>query len=422
LKIINSSLDNEGCYPKITQRDTESKDRGKNMIKKITMPKLGETMEEGEIIKWLKEEGEKVEKGEPLLEIATDKANMEVESPETGYLRKIVAKEGEKVPVTEIIAYLTDSMEEEIPSVEGKAEVIQGKRESETAFEEKREERVKASPLARKLARERGIDLTKIRGTGPGGRIVKEDVLRALEEKEAASVVEKVAAREEFSLSRVEKIMAERMEESKREIPHFYLTVEVDFSEVVKLRGDLLEEFEEEKKVHLTYTDFIIKACARALKKFPKVNSHYKDGKIITFSNVNLGLAVARENGLVVPVIKDADKKDIFEIAGKREELVKKAVDDKLSLEDIEGGTFTLSNLGMMGIKNFMAIINPPQVCILATGKIEEKVIANEEEIVVAPVMEMTLSCDHRVVDGYLGSKFLQEVKKGLEKPALLLI
>jgi len=392
------------------------------MIKKITMPKLGETMEEGEIIKWLKEEGEKVEKGEPLLEIATDKANMEVESPETGYLRKIVAKEGEKVPVTEIIAYLADSMEEEIPSVEGKAEVIQGKRESETAFEEKREERVKASPLARKLARERGIDLTKIRGTGPGGRIVKEDVLRALEEKEAASAVEKVAAREEFSLSRVEKIMAERMEESKREIPHFYLTVEVDFSEVVKLRGDLLEEFEEEKKVHLTYTDFIIKACARALKKFPKVNSHYKDGKIITFSNVNLGLAVARENGLVVPVIKDADKKDIFEIAEKREELVKKAVDDKLSLEDIEGGTFTLSNLGMMGIKNFMAIINPPQVCILATGKIEEKVIANEEEIVVAPVMEMTLSCDHRVVDGYLGSKFLQEVKKGLEKPALLLI
>jgi len=405
--------------PKETQR---AKIGGKNMIKKITMPKLGETMEEGEIIKWLKEEGEKVEKGEPLLEIATDKANMEVESPETGYLRKIVAKEGEKVPVTEIIAYLTDSMEEEIPSVEGKAEVIQGKRESETAFEEKREERVKASPLARKLARERGIDLTKVRGTGPGGRIVKEDVLRALEEKEAASAVEKVAAREEFSLSRVEKIMAERMEESKREIPHFYLTVEVDFSEVVKLRGDLLEEFEEEKKVHLTYTDFIIKACARALKKFPKVNSHYKDGKIITFSNVNLGLAVARENGLVVPVIKDADKKDIFEIAGKREELVKKAVDDKLSLEDIEGGTFTLSNLGMMGIKNFMAIINPPQVCILATGKIEEKVIANEEEIVVAPVMEMTLSCDHRVVDGYLGSKFLQEVKKGLEKPALLLI
>lgn len=405
--------------PKETQR---AKIGGKNMIKKITMPKLGETMEEGEIIKWLKEEGEKVEKGEPLLEIATDKANMEVESPETGYLRKIVAKEGEKVPVTEIIAYLADSMEEEIPSVEGKAEVIQGKRESETAFEEKREERVKASPLARKLARERGIDLTKVRGTGPGGRIVKEDVLRALEEKEAASAVEKVAAREEFSLSRVEKIMAERMEESKREIPHFYLTVEVDFSEVVKLRGDLLEEFEEEKKVHLTYTDFIIKACARALKKFPKVNSHYKDGKIITFSNVNLGLAVARENGLVVPVIKDADKKDIFEIAGKREELVKKAVDDKLSLEDIEGGTFTLSNLGMMGIKNFMAIINPPQVCILATGKIEEKVIANEEEIVVAPVMEMTLSCDHRVVDGYLGSKFLQEVKKGLEKPALLLI
>ena len=396
------------------------------MIKKIIMPKLGETMEEGEIIKWLKKEGEEVKKGEPLLEIATDKANMEVEANASGYLRKILAGEGKKVPVTKTIAYLADSMEEEVPLEENvKAEPPLKEKEEKgkekPLFEEKI---IKASPLAKKLAREKGVDLSKIKGTGPGGRIIKEDVLKVAEKIAAKEKeVEKIWAEEkEIILSRVEKIMADRMQQSKKEIPHFYITSEVDFSDAIKLRQDLLEEFEEEKKVHLSHTDLIIKACARALSKFPRINSHYREGRIISFSRVNIGLAIAREKGLVVPVIKDADQKDLFEIAREREDLLKKAMEDKLSLEDIEGGTFTLSNLGMMQIKSFCAIINPPQVCLLATGEIKEKVVAVEGEIVIAPFMEMTLSCDHRAVDGYLGSKFLQEVRKGLEKPALLLV
>lgn len=396
------------------------------MVKKVIMPKLGETMEEGEIIKWLKKEGDKVEEGEPLLEIATDKANMEIEATSSGILRKILAQEGERVPITRIIAYIADSMDERIPG-EGEQEIET--KENGTLLEEEKEEPdekklIKASPLAKRLAREKGINLAEIKGTGPGGRIVKEDVLKVIEEKrEPVEKKEQISVeKKEIIPSRVEKIMGERMQLSKREIPHFYLTVEVDFSEAMKLRNDLLEEFEKEKGVHLSYTDLLIKACAKALHKFPRVNSYFKEGKIISFSRVNLGLAVAREKGLVVPVIKDAQQKSLFEVARERTELVKKAMEDKLSLEDVEGGTFTLSNLGMMGIKNFTAIINPPQVCLLATGQIKERPVVVEGKIKTAPLLEMTLSSDHRAVDGYLGSKFLQEIKKNLEKPALLLV
>jgi len=386
------------------------------MVTKVIMPKLGETMEEGEIIKWLKKEGDRVKEGEPLLEIATDKANMEVEATTSGMIRKIVAQEGQIVPVTQTIAYITDSMDEEIPLKE------RGKVEVETpAKAEKEIVPIKASPLAKKLAKEKKVDLSTIKGTGPGGRIVKEDVLRAAQKKE---VKEEGAplAKEEFSLSRIEKIMAQRMQESKKQIPHFYLTSEVNFSEAVRFRNDLLEEFEKEKGVHLSYTDLLIKACARALSKFPRINSHFKEEKVVSFSQINIGLAVATEKGLVVPVIKDVDKKDIFQIAKDRMDVVNKANENKLTLEEVEGATFTLSNLGMMEVKTFAAIINPPQVAILATGEIKEKPVVIKEKIVVAPIMEMTLSCDHRAVDGYIGAKFLQEVKRGLEKPSLLLM
>ncbi|MCD6318979.1 2-oxo acid dehydrogenase subunit E2 [Candidatus Aerophobetes bacterium] len=386
------------------------------MVTKVIMPKLGETMEEGEIVKWLKKEGDRVKEGEPLLEIATDKANMEVEATTSGMIRKIVAQEGQIVPVTQTIAYITDSMDEEIPLKE------RGKVEVETpAKAEKEIVPIKASPLAKKLAKEKKVDLSTIKGTGPGGRIVKEDVLRAAQKKE---VKEEGAplAKEEFSLSRIEKIMAQRMQESKKQIPHFYLTSEVNFSEAVRFRNDLLEEFEKEKGVHLSYTDLLIKACARALSKFPRINSHFKEEKVVSFSRINIGLAVATEKGLVVPVIKDVDKKDIFQIAKDRMDVVNKANENKLTLEEVEGATFTLSNLGMMEVKTFAAIINPPQVAILATGEIKEKPVVIKEKIVVTPIMEMTLSCDHRAVDGYIGAKFLQEVKRGLEKPSLLLM
>jgi len=245
--------------------------------------------------------------------------------------------------------------------------------------------------------------------------VLKEDVIKLAEEKEA--VAEKAV-----SLSRIEKVMVQRMEKSKREIPHFYLTVEVDFSKSQALRDDLLKEFEEREKVRVSYTDLLIKSCGRALSKFPRINSTFEAGRITSHSEFNVGRAVATPKGLIVPVIKDVDKKNLFQIARKRKELVKKANEDRLSLEELEGAAFTLSNLGMFGIKTFIAIINPPQASLLATGEIKERPVVIDNRIEIRPMMEMTLSCDHRVMDGYLGAKFLQEIKRGLERPSLLLI
>ncbi len=399
------------------------------MITKIIMPKLGETMEEGEIIQWLKKEEDEIKEGEPLLEVATDKANMEIEALTSGFLRKIIAREGKIVPVTQTIAFIADSMEEEIPE---EKEETAGKREKgaikKAIIEEKKEvseiskapeisRPIKASPLAKKLAKQHKIDLATIEGRGPGGRILKEDVLRAVEQ---AAEQKEVPQKKEVSLSRAEKVMIRRMEKSKREIPHFYLTVEVDFSAAMKMRHDLLAKFEEEKGIHLTYTDLLIKSCGRALNKMPRVNSTFEEGKVISHLKIDVGLAVAREKGLIVPAIRDVDKKDLFQIARDRNELIRKANEDKLSLEDLEGAGFTLSNLGMLGIKGAAVIINPPQASILAVGEIKKRAVVLGEKIESRPIMEMTLSCDHRVIDGYLGAKFLQEIKQGLEKPCLL--
>lgn len=399
------------------------------MITKIIMPKLGETMEEGEIIQWLKKEGDEIKEGEPLLEVATDKANMEVEALTSGFLRKIIAAEGEVAPVTQTIAFIADSMEEEIPEekegVAGEKEkgaikeaIIEEKKEvSEISKEAEISRPIKASPLAKKLAKQHKIDLSTIEGRGPGGRILKEDVLRVVEQ---AAEQKEVPQKKEVSLSRAEKVMIQRMGKSKREIPHFYLTVEVDFSEAMKMRDDLVAEFEKEKGVHLTYTDLLIKSCGRALNEIPRVNSTFEEGKVISHSKIDVGLAVAGEEGLIVPVIRDVDEKDLFQIARDRNELIRKANENKLSLGELEGAGFTLSNLGMLGIKGAAVIINPPQASILAVGEIKKRAVVLEEKIEIRPIMEMTLSCDHRVVDGYLGARFLQEIKRGLEKPCLL--
>jgi len=394
------------------------------MMRKVMMPKLGETMEEGEIIKWLKKEGDKIKEGESLLEIATDKANMEVEAVASGFLRKIVASEGEVIPVTQTIAFIADSMDEEILEEEGKASRQEGEKKEEEEISPQVTEKavtkpVKASPLAKKLAKEHSVDLSSIEGTGPAGRIVKEDILRALEQGEAQAG--EAVIKEEISLSRSEKVQMQHMAKSKKEVPHVYLKIEVDFSEAMKMRDDLLGEFEKEK-IHLSYTDLLIKSCARALDKLPRMNSTFEEGKLMVHSDVGVGLAVAREGGLIVPVIKKANKKDLFQIARDRIELIDKAKGDKLSLGELEGAAFTLSNLGMVGIKEFAAIINIPQVSILAVGEIKKRAVIEEEKVVIRPMMEMTLSCDHRVIDGYLGARFLQEIRKGLEKPSLLLL
>jgi len=401
------------------------------LITKIIMPKLGETMEEGEIIQWLKKEGDKIKEGEPLLEVATDKANMEVEALASGFLRKIIAAEGEVAPVTQTIAFIADSMEEEIPEekegVAGEKEkgaikeaIIEEKKEvSEISKEAEISRPIKASPLAKKLAKQHKIDLSTIEGRGPGGRILEEDVLRVVEQ---AAEQKEVPQKKEVSLSRAEKVMIQRMAKSKREIPHFYLTVEVDFSEAMKMRDDLVAEFEKKRGIHLTYTDLLIKSCGRALNEIPRVNSTFEEGKVISHSKIDVGLAVAGEEGLIVPVIRDVDEKDLFQIARDRNELIRKANENKLSLGELEGAGFTLSNLGMLGIKGAAVIINPPQASILAVGEIKKRAVVLEKKIEIRPIMEMTLSCDHRVVDGYLGARFLQEIKQGLEKPSLLLM
>ena len=212
------------------------------------------------------------------------------------------------------------------------------------------------------------------------------------------------------------KIIAERMEKSKREIPHFYLTCEVDLSVAAKtMKEELKEKLVKESEVHLTYTDLLIKACGYGLKEVPQVNSTFKEGKIYQSSQINVGVAIGRDERLVVPIIKNVDRKSLFEIAKERKRLIKRTKENKLSLEELEGSSFTLSNLGMFGIKTFSAIINPPQVCILAIGEIKDRVVAIAREIEIRPIMEMTLSCDHRVINGILGARFLQKVKEGLE-------
>ena len=397
------------------------------MVSRVIMPKLGETMEEGEIITWLKQEGDQVKEGEPLLEIATDKANMEVEATRSGVLRKIAAKKGDVVPVTRVIAYVADSMDEAIEA-EGEEEPAEAEAEQKEPTEVTGTDtaapsattvsgRVKASPRARKLARQHDIDLGSLTGSGPGGRIIEDDLLQAVQGAGAAA-----PPAEDISLSRVEQLIGQRMSQSKQEKPHFYLTAEYDLSQVMVVREQLVAECETERGVRVTYTDFLVKACGLALARYARVNAWYRDGKVQANAHVNVGLAVAREQGLVVPVIRDADRKDLFAIGRDRAELARKAREDHLSMADLEGGTFTVSNLGMMGIKRFAPIINPPEACILGVGEIKQRPVVKDGQIGAAPLMEVTLSCDHRVVDGYLGAQFLQELRRYLEKPSVLLV
>ncbi|RLG11632.1 MAG: hypothetical protein DRN64_01130, partial [Thaumarchaeota archaeon] len=333
------------------------------------MPKLDQAMEYGTIGAWLKKEGDKVEKGEVIVEIYVEKATFGIEAERSGYLRKILHEEGETVKVGEAIAYLADSMDEPIPEekpAEEKAEVVAPPPEA------KPEERVeiKASPRARKLAQELGIDLSKVKGTGPGGRITEKDVLAY------AKQLEKERKEEEYELiplSHIRRVTARRMAESKKTIPHYYVGIEVDASELVKLRQTLIPEVEKIAGVRLGYDDLIIKAVALALKEFPILNSSYEDDKVKVFSRINVCAAMAIGDELVTPVIRDADKKRISEIARERSELMKKAQEHKLEIEELRGGTFTVSNVGAFGVDWLAAVINPPQAAILSVASIKDK-------------------------------------------------
>jgi len=432
----------------------------------VIMPKLGMTMEKGLIERWLKKEGDYVEKGEPLLEVMTDKVTIEVESFHNGYLKKILAKEGEEIPVTEVIAYIGEKDEkisEEIIKgmIKEKGEEkieIKRREEEKVLIEEKpkykveeeiqiekilkygKEEEIEkakvkkilASPLAKRLARQMKVDLSKVTGTGPGGRIVKADVLKAakevkmreaeIKEKEKIEIEREIIKKritpeilETIPLKGIRKTIAERMYKSISEIPHFTLYVEIDISNLESLKDKLNKEIEGKK---ISYTDLIVKATALSLEKYPILNSTLKDDKVIIFKDINVGLATSMKDGLIVPVIFNANKLSLEEIADKRVDLVNRAGENKLELDDVSGSTFTITNLGMFEIDYFSPIINFPEAGILSVGAITKKPIVDKEgKITAEPMMKLGLTFDHRVLDGVTGAKFLQYLRKILQEP-----
>lgn len=420
------------------------------MVEKIIMPKLGLTMEEGVINKWLVKEGDQVEKGDALFEVATDKVNMEVESTANGVVLKIVAKEGETIPITQTVAYIgkpgevIEENEEAVltpQKMEEKQDSTQIEENKSTPDLEVGGERIKASPLARRLAIEYGLDLSKIQGTGPGGRIVKEDIERAYQQKKAITPQKEekpktepvVAAKETMAppeelpkevipLTRMRKIIAERMSSSMQNKPHFYLQMEVVADELVKLRGRMLPLIEKTTGLRISYNDILIKIVAQSLEKFPIINAYFLDNGIQMNQAIHIGVAVALDDGLIVPVVKNANLKGLSQIVIETNDLSKRARESKLLPEEITGGTFTISNLGMYGVDAFNAIINAPESAILACGAIKKRPYFNGENIVVASLMNLTLSGDHRIVDGAVAAQFMQYLKNLIEEPLGLIV
>jgi pyruvate dehydrogenase E2 component (dihydrolipoamide acetyltransferase) len=429
------------------------------------MPRLSDSMEEGTILRWLKSVGDDVKRGEELVEIETDKANMTYEATDEGKLLEIVAQEGDTLPIGEVIARIG---EEKQPSAadaaNGSGEGASAKQDAQPEpAEPEREEpeperqrtttreqppqapsedgRVKASPIARRMARELGVELAAVDGSGPGGRIVKADVVAAAggargaesaapERQQRASRPERPAPRapetpetakgevEVVELNRLQRTVARRMAESKATVPHFYLQMEIDMSEAVNLR-EQLKRIVREGSPAPTFNDMIVKACGLALREFPRANGAYRDGKVELYSRVNVGVAVAARDALVVPTIFDADRKSLGEIAAESRELAGKVREGTVTPPELSGGTFSVSNLGMFGVTNFSAVINPPQAALLAVGALARKPVVEEDSNQIVPrhMMGVTLACDHRILYGADGAQFLARVRDLLANP-----
>jgi pyruvate dehydrogenase E2 component (dihydrolipoyllysine-residue acetyltransferase) len=398
----------------------------------VTLPRLGQGMESGTIVRWLKNEGDQVEQGEPLYELDTEKVTQEVEADSSGTLLKILAGEGEEIEVGKAIAVIGEPGED-VPDEEPEpaAEEASAPEAEQEATEERAPEpaaalrsenggRVKASPLARRIARERGIDLSSLHGTGPEGRIVAEDVERA--EKTAPEPVSAPAPAGEVEvvpLTGMRKTIARRMTEAWA-APAFQITMTADMAAAIRLREGLVARMQE-GEAKPTYSDILTKVCAVALMRHRAVNALFAGDEVQLIPTANVGIAVAVPGGLLVPVLRSCETKTIPQLANERADLVARTRDGKLRQEDLEGGTFTISNLGMYGVERFVAVLNPPQAAILAVGAIEERAVVREGEVVARPVLEMTLTCDHRTVDGATASDFLRTVKQFLEDPGLAL-
>jgi pyruvate dehydrogenase E2 component (dihydrolipoyllysine-residue acetyltransferase) len=393
------------------------------MATEITLPRLGQGMESGTIVKWLKSEGDSVEKGEPLYELDTDKVTQEVESDASGVLLKIAVQEGE-VEVGKTIAVIGEKGERVEAPKEAKPQKEEPKRQREPAAAiadirqpSRTDGRVKASPLARRIARERGVDLAQIRGTGPEGRVVAEDVERAGTGARAPAAAVVRGEVETRPLSSMRRTIARRLTEAWQ-IPVFHLFVSADMTRALVLRERLVELHSD---VRPTISDLLTKVCAAALMRHRDVNASFTDEGIQIHPNANIGLAVAVPDGLIVPVIGECERKSIAEIAAARADLVERARGGKLKQSDLDGGTFTISNLGMYGVERFTAVINPPQAAILAVGAVQEKPVAADGQVVVRPQMDLMLTCDHRGLNGAVGADFLGSVKAFLEEPGLAL-
>lgn len=440
----------------------------------VTMPKMSDTMEEGTVVRWIKHPGDQVTEGEPIAEIETDKANVEMEAFDTGVLGQIFVTEGQTVPVGQPIATIeapgaapAPEARPEAPRAEAPAPPApppapeaahpapqaqaqpapapapQTAQAPPSPTPVTEEERMRVSPLARRLAQEYDVDLSQIHGTGPNGRIVEADIESYAAQKGAAPPTPVAQAApaaapkppeapaapkptvpameipsEEAPLSKMRKTIAERMTKSKQTIPHFYVTSEIEMDWASKVRDELNAD---ESQPRISFNDLIIKACAMALAKFPRVNASFHEDELIVHKQVNIGIAVALDDGLIVPVIHDADKKHLREIAAEAKELAQHARDNQLRAHEFTGSTFTVTNLGMFDVENFIAIINPPEAATLAVGTIREMPVIMDGQVAASKRMKVTISADHRVIDGAEAAKFTQELKHQLESPIGLL-
>lgn len=416
------------------------------MAEVILMPKLSDTMTEGVVAEWNKKVGEEVSSGELLAEIETDKATMEFESFYDGVLLHIGIEKGQTAPVNSLLAIIGEKGEDvselianaganaETPQVEEKevtptpspepvkVENAPAPAPTPTPVVASSNERIFASPLAKKMANERGIDLGAVAGSGENGRVVKRDI-EHYQPFDAPTTKARpvISGQESFTdepISQMRKTIAKRLAESKFSAPHFYLTLDIDMDEAIRSR----KMINQEEDVKVSFNDLVIKACALALKKHPAINSAWLGDKIRRNDHVHIGVAVAVDEGLLVPVIRFADQKGLDSIGEEVRELAKKAKTKKLQPAEWEGNTFTISNLGMFGIEEFTAIVNPPDSCILAVGGIKQVPVVKNGEVVPGNVMKVTLSCDHRVVDGASGAAFLNTVKRYLENPVTMLV
>ncbi|QXD16378.1 pyruvate dehydrogenase complex dihydrolipoamide acetyltransferase [Rhodocaloribacter litoris] len=430
----------------------------------VEMPKMSDTMEEGVLVSWLVEEGASVSAGDVIAQVETDKATMDLEVYDDGVLLKKVIQEGEAVPIGGLIAVLGEEGEDisevlakygggdgsAAPEPETKAEAVEAEagqapsgdgaaEEAAVAAGPEEGARIKASPLARKMAREHGIDLRTVRGSGPEGRIIKRDIEALLagapvEVPEAApkpapaeapaEAPAMPAAYDVERISQMRKTIARRLAQSKFTAPHFYLTVDVDMEKATAFREQLNELAEAQGRGKVSFNDLVTKACALALRQHPYVNASYleAEGEIRLHREIHVAVAVAIDEGLITPVIRHADRKGLGQIAEETRRLAEKARNRELQPEEYTGSTFTTSNLGMFGIDEFTAIINPPNACILAIGAIRDVPVVRDGEVVPGRRMRLTLSCDHRIVDGAVGARFLTTVRQYLEEPLNLLL